>query len=62
MLKVIEENAYLPQEIWVKREDVLQLFEVLVSKLGLKVKQVKKLNQLEYAKKSMNSYFSSGKM
>ncbi len=62
MLKVIEENAYLPQEIWVKREEVFQLFEVLVSRLGLKMKQVKKLNQLESAKKSMTSYFSSGKM
>jgi hypothetical protein len=62
MLKVIEENAYLPQEIWVKREEVLQLFEALVSRLGLKMKQVKRLRQLEYAKKSMNSYFSSRKM
>ena len=62
MLKVIEENAYLPQEIWVKREEVFRLFEILVSRLGLKMKQVKKLHQLEYAKKSMNSYFSSGKM
>jgi hypothetical protein len=62
MLKVIEETAYLPQEIWVKREEVFQLFEVLVSKLGLKVKQVKKLNQLEHAQKSMKSFLSSGKM
>jgi len=62
MLKVIEETAYLPQEIWVKREEVFQLFEVLVSRLGLKMKQVKRLKQVEYAKKSMKSYFSSGKM
>ena len=62
LLKVIEETAYLPQEIWVKREEVLQLFEALVSRLGLKMKQVKRLKQGEYAKKSMNSYLSSGKM
>jgi hypothetical protein len=62
MLKVIEETAYLPQEIWVKREEVFQLFEVLVSRLGLKMKQVKKLNQLESAQKSMKSFLSSGKM
>ncbi len=62
MLKVIEENAYLPQEIWVKREEVFQLFEGLVSRMGLKIKRVKKLSQLEHAKKSMNSYFSSEKM
>ena len=61
MLKVIEETAHLPQEIWVKREEVFQLFEVLVSRLGLKMKQVKRLKQVENAKKSMNSYFSSGK-
>jgi hypothetical protein len=59
---VIEETAYLPQEIWVKREEVFQLFEALVSRLGLKMKQVKKLNQLEYAQKSMKSFLSSGKM
>lgn len=62
MVKAIEETAYLPQEIWVKREEVFQLFEVLVSRLGLKMKQVKRLKQVEYAKKSMNSFFSSGKM
>jgi hypothetical protein len=62
MLKVIEENAYLPQEIWVKREEVFQLFEGLVSRLGLKMKRVKRLKQVEYAKKSMKSFFSSGKM
>jgi hypothetical protein len=62
MLKVIEKNAYLPQEIWVKREEVFQLFEGLVSRMGLKIKRVKKLSQLEHAKKSMNSYFSSGNM
>jgi hypothetical protein len=62
MLNVIEKNALLPQEIWVKKEEVFQLFEGLVSRLGLKIKQVKRLKQLEYAKKSMNSYFSSGKI
>jgi hypothetical protein len=62
MLKVIEETAYLPQEIWVKREEVFQLFEVLASRLGLKMKQVKRLKQVEYAKKSMKSFLSSGKM
>jgi hypothetical protein len=62
MLNVIEKNVYLPQEIWVKREEVFQLFEVLVSRLGLKIKQVKKLDQLEYAQKSMKSFLSSGKM
>jgi hypothetical protein len=62
MLKVIEETAYLPQEIWVKREEVFQLFEVLVSRLGLKMRQVKRLKQLENAQKAMHSYLSSGKM
>jgi hypothetical protein len=62
MLKVIEDVGYLPQEIWVKRDEVFQLFEVLVSRLGLKMKQVEKLKQLEYAEKSMKSFLSSGKM
>ena len=62
MLSVIEKNAYLPQEIWVEREEVFQLFEVLVSRLGLQIKQVKKLNQLQHAKKSMKSFLSPGNM
>ena len=62
MLMVIEETAYLPQEIWVKREEVFQLFEALVSRLGLKIKRMKTLKQLEYAQKSMKSFLSSGKM
>jgi len=62
MLKVIEETAYLPQEIWVKREEVFQLFEVLASRLGLKMKRVKKLKQLECAQRSMKSFLSSGRM
>ena len=62
MLKVIEENALLPLEIWVKREEDFELFEVLVSRLGLKMKQVKRLKQLEDAQKAMNSYLSFKKM
>jgi hypothetical protein len=62
MLNVIEEMTLLPLEVWVKREEVFRLFEPLVSRLGLKMKQVKKLKQLEYAQKSMDSYFLSGKM
>ncbi len=62
MLKVIEENALLPQEIWVKRDEVFQLFEVLVSRLGLKIKRMKTLKQFEYAKKSMSSFLSSGRI
>ena len=62
MLNVIDETSLLPQEIWVKKEEVFQLFEVLVSRLGLKMKQVKRLKQLEKAQKAMNSYLSLNKM
>jgi len=62
MLNVIEETTLLPLEIWVKREEVFELFKPLVSGLGLKMKQVKRLKQLEHAKKAMNSHFRSGKM
>ncbi len=62
MLNVIEEMTLLPLEIWVKREEVLELFKPLVSGLGLKMKQVKRLKQLEHAQKAMNSHFLSGKM
>jgi hypothetical protein len=58
MLDLMEELSLLPLEIWVKREEVLRLFEVPVSRLGLKMKQVKQLNQLEQARKAMESHFS----
>lgn len=62
MLNAIEEISLLPQEVWVKREEVSQLFEPLVSGLGLKMKQVKRLKELEHAQNSMESFFHSGKM
>ncbi len=62
LLKVIEDIGYLPQEIWVKRDEGFQLFEALASRLGMKIKWVKKLNELERAQKSMKSVLSSGKM
>ncbi len=62
VLKVIEGVACLPQEIWVKRDEVFKLFEVLASRLGMKIKRVKKLNELECAKKSMESFLPFEKM
>jgi hypothetical protein len=62
MLSAIEEISLLPQEVWVKRDEVFQLFEPLVSRLGLKMKQVKRLKELEHARRSMESFFHSGKM
>jgi len=62
MLSAIEEISLLPQEIWVKRDEVFQLFEPLVSRLALKMKRVKRLKELERAQRSMESYFRSGKM
>jgi hypothetical protein len=62
MLSAIEEISLLPQEIWVKRDEVSQLFEPLVSRLGLKMKRVKRLKELEHVQRSMESFFHSGKM
>ena len=62
MPSAIEEISLLPQEIWVKRDEVYQLFEPLVSRLGLKMKRVKRLKELEHAQRSMKSFFRSGKM
>jgi hypothetical protein len=62
MLSAIEEISLLPQEIWVKRDEVYQLFEPLVSRLGLKMKRVKSLKELEHAQRSMESFLDSGKM
>lgn len=62
MLSAIEKINLLPQEIWVKRDEGFQLFEPLVSRLGLKMKRVKRLKELEHARRSMESYFRSRKM
>ena len=62
MLSAIEEISLLPQEVWVKRDEVFQLFEPLVSRLGLKMKRVKRLKELEHAQRSMESFFHSGEM
>jgi hypothetical protein len=62
MLSAIEEISLLPQEIWVKRDEVYQLFEPLASRLGLKMKRVKRLKELEHAQRSMQSFLHSGKM
>ena len=62
MLSAIEEISLLPQEVWVKRDEVFQLFEPLVSRLGLKMRRVKRLKELEHAQRSMESCFRSGKM
>jgi len=62
MLSAIEEINLLPHEIWVKRDEVSHLFGPLFSRLGLKMKRVKRLKELEHAQKSMESFFRSGKM
>jgi hypothetical protein len=62
MLSAIEETSLLPHEIWVKRDEVFQLFEPLVSRLGLKMKRVKRLKELEHAQRSMESFSRSKKM
>jgi len=62
MLSAIEEISLLPQEIWVKREEVFELFDPLVSRLGLKMRRVKRLKELEHARRSMESFSHSGKM
>ncbi len=58
-LKLVENIESLPQEILVKREETFKLLEPLTSKLGIKLRRIKRLMALEKAQNTFLS-FSSG--
>ena len=56
-LNLMEGVKFLPQEVWVKREEVFKLLQLITSKLGIKLRLHKKLPALEEAQKSMENAF-----
>jgi hypothetical protein len=52
ILDVMEEG-YLPEEILFRRSDVSGLLEPLASKLGFRLKRVRKLREVEKARRSV---------
>ncbi|MEA1940272.1 MAG: transposase family protein, partial [Candidatus Caldatribacteriota bacterium] len=55
-LKLAEKRKILPREILVKKEETLKLLEPIVSKLGINLRKVKKLEMLEEAQASMRGF------
>lgn len=60
LLELLEDLKLLPQEIWVKKEEVFLLLKDLTNRLQIKLKLVKRLNALEEARQYMNQFFRQG--
>ncbi len=52
-LKVAEEIGFLPQEIFVKKEEAFQLLKPITSELGINLRKLNNLEMLEETKASM---------
>jgi len=57
-LKFVENFKSLPQEILVKKEETLKLLEPVTSRLGIRLRRVKRLIALEEARTSMSKFFT----
>ena len=57
LMKVIEKTQMRPTEIWVKKEDMLNLLSPVASPLGIKLELVEELEMLEEAQDSMFEFF-----
>ena len=57
-LKAVEDNKFLPQEVLVKRKEAFELLEPVTSRLGIKLRNVKRLTALEKAKASMFKFLT----
>ena len=56
-LKLIEEIKFLPQEVLVKRKEAFNLLKPVTSRLGIRLRNVKRLPALEQARVSMFKFF-----
>lgn len=57
-LSLIEDIKLLPEGVLVKKEEILELVEPITSKLGIKLRLVKRLEALEEAQASMHEFFT----
>lgn len=60
-LKTIENNKILPEEIWVRKEELFAYIEPIAKQLDFKVRMVKRLKALDDARKHMFEYFGRRK-
>lgn len=52
-LSVIEEYKLMPQEVWVKKEELFKLIEPIISGLGINLRLVKRLKAVKNTRTSM---------
>ena len=52
-LSCMEKSSVVPLEILVRKEDAARLFEAYAARLNIKVSEVKKLQNIDNARKSM---------
>jgi len=57
-LSCMENTAVVPMEILIRKEELIKLFEPYAAKLNIKLTEVKKLQNIDNAKRSMMKFFS----
>jgi len=50
----------LPQEIWVRKGEAVKILEPLAKRLGIRLKQVRRLRAIEDARESLTEFIISG--
>ncbi|MBI4825059.1 MAG: hypothetical protein HY807_01365 [Nitrospirae bacterium] len=58
-LSYIENESVIPIEILVRKEEIVRLFEPYTGKLNIKLSEVKRLQSIDNARRSMAKFFSS---
>jgi hypothetical protein len=58
-LKGIETNKLLPNALWVRKEELRELFEPMTTRLGLEVRLTKKLPAIDRAKRELLKFLKS---
>jgi hypothetical protein len=59
ILDCIENNSVLPSALWVRKEELRDLLEPLASRLDIEVRLMKKLPEIDRARRAMVQYFKS---
>jgi hypothetical protein len=58
ILDFFEENEVLPEKILVEKKELYKLFEHVTSRLGIKLKETRRLKAIEEAKDSLYEHFA----
>lgn len=59
VLDCIKDHNLLPSALWVRKEELRELFEPLASRLDIEVQLIKRLPAIDRAKKAMLKYFKN---